>query len=183
MKTKTKKFLQRYRVFAGFLFAVLFVVFARPTPTSLAIGTAIAAFGLALRAWACGHIRKVAALDTSGPYAYTRNPLYLGTFIMAVGFSIAAGVWWLAVLAALFYLSIYLPVMNVEAEELESYLKEEFREYAEAVPLFIPRTSPWKKQNRRFDFQIYLKHREYNAAIGFVVIVALLWVKIYLFDL
>jgi hypothetical protein len=77
-----------------------------------------------------------------------------------------------------FYLSIYFPVMNVEAEELESWLGEEYRVYAQAVPLFIPRLTPWKNPTRRFDFQLYLKHREYNAALGALLITAVLAAKI-----
>jgi protein-S-isoprenylcysteine O-methyltransferase Ste14 len=174
MAGKGKKLLQRYRVFSGFVFAILFLIFARPTPAILAIGSGIALIGLLLRAWACGHIRKVAELDTSGPYAYTRNPLYLGTFIIAVGFGIASGVWWLALLALVFYLSIYLPVMNVEAEELTQVVGDEYTEYKASVPLFFPRVTPWRKPDRSFDFQLYLKHREYKAAIGFFLIAAVL---------
>lgn len=179
MASKGKKFLQRYRVFAGFAFAFLYVWFARPTWTTLAIGVGIALVGLAIRAWACGHIQKIRELDTSGPYAYTRNPLYFGTMIIAAGFSVASGVWWLVLLAFIFYLSIYLPVMNVEAEELGSWLGEEYRKYADAVPLFSPRLTPWKNSDRSFDFRLYLKHREYNAAIGLLVIAAILSAKIY----
>ncbi len=179
MAIKAKKLLQRYRVFAGFAFAVLYVVFARPTALTLVIGVGVAIIGLALRAWACGHIQKIRELDTCGPYAYTRNPLYLGTFIIAVGFSIASGVWWLVLLAMVFYLSIYFPVMNVEAEELESWLGDEYRDYANSVPLFFPRLTPWKNSVKNFDFQLYLKHREYNAALGLLLITFILAAKVY----
>lgn len=182
MASKGLKFVQRFRVFAGFIFSVVFLVFARPTWLTLAIGVGIALLGLGLRAWACGHIRKVRELDTSGPYAYTRNPLYLGTSIIALGFGVASGVWWLALIALVFYVSIYFPVMNVEAEELESWLGEEYSEYAAAVPLFFPRTTPWKKTERRFDFQLYLKHREYNAALGTLFVTAVLSAKILIFN-
>jgi protein-S-isoprenylcysteine O-methyltransferase Ste14 len=181
MASKGLKFIQRFRVFAGFIFSIVFLVFAHPTWTTLTIGVAIALIGLGLRAWACGHIRKVRELDTSGPYSYTRNPLYLGTSIIALGFGVASGVWWLAVIAFVFYVSIYFPVMNVEAEELEALLGEEYREYAAAVPLFFPRLTPWKKTERRFDFQLYLKHREYNAALGTLFVTAVLVAKILIF--
>src|SRR5437764_11942650 len=91
-----KRFLQRLRVPLGFLFAIIFIVFARPTVLSLLIGGGFALVGLAIRAWASGHIRKAKLLAVSGPYAYTRNPLYVGSFILGVGFTIAAGAWWLA---------------------------------------------------------------------------------------
>ncbi len=82
--------MQRWRVPLGFVCGALFFVFARPRPLTLFVGGAIALLGLGLRAWAAGHIRKNAALATSGPYAYTRNPLYLGSFLLGVGFSIAS---------------------------------------------------------------------------------------------
>ena len=88
-----KRTLQRIRVPLGFGFAVLFLVFAQPTLWSLVIGSGIAAIGVFIRAWASGHIRKAETLAVSGPYAYTRNPLYVGSFIMGVGFTSAAGVW------------------------------------------------------------------------------------------
>lgn len=179
MALKGKKLLQRYRVFSGFAFAVLYVWFAQPTWITLAIGVGVAVVGVALRAWACGHIQKIRELDTSGPYSFTRNPLYLGTFIIAVGFSIASGVWWLVLLAMVFYLSIYFPVMNVEAEELESWLGDEYRDYAKAVPLFFPRLTPWKNSAKSFDFQLYLSHREYNASLGLLLITVILAAKVY----
>jgi len=177
MSSKFKKFLQRYRVFAGFIIAVVYFIFARPDRYSLTAGVPVAVVGLALRAWACGHLRKSAELDVSGPYAYTRNPLYLGTVIITIGFGVASGVWWLFAVALLYILSIYLPVMDVEAYELEKRLGEEFTEYARNVPLLFPRLSPWKKSDRKFDFQLYLKNGEYQAAIGIVAATLILMAK------
>lgn len=179
MSSSFNKFLQRYRVFSGFLFAFIYLYFSRPTVTTLAIGFGIAAIGILIRGWACGHIRKTRELDTSGPYAYTRNPLYFGTFLVTIGFGFASGVWWLALLSLLFFASIYFPVISVEAEELENVIGDEYRNYAAAVPLFFPRLIPWKNSARKFDFQLYLKHGEYLAAIGSVLAAAFLAAKIY----
>ena len=85
--------IQRWRVPLGFLCAALFILFARPRPMTLAVGAGVSLLGLLLRAWASGHLRKNDALATSGPYAYTRNPLYLGSFIMGLGFTLASGRW------------------------------------------------------------------------------------------
>src|SRR5687768_1547746 len=99
--------IQRWRVPLGFVCAAVFLFFARPTPTALAAGAFVSVLGLAIRAWAAGHIRKNAQLATSGPYAFTRNPLYFGSFLLGLGFTIASGRWYLAVLfAALFIASI-----------------------------------------------------------------------------
>ena len=175
------RFLQRIRVFSGFIIAIVFLGFSRPTPVTLAVGIAIAAIGVLLRAWACGHLRKTSELDVSGPYAYTRNPLYLGTFIIALGFGVASGSWWLFLLICAYVGSIYFPVMNVEADVLEQRLGGEYRDYAANVPLLFPRLTAWKKSDRVFNFQLYLKNGEYNAAIGLVAASAFLAIKLYFF--
>lgn len=172
-----KRLLQRLRVPLGFLFAAVFIIFARPTLLSLAIGGAIALIGLAIRAWASGHIRKASALAVTGPYAYTRNPLYLGTLILGVGFTVAAGVWWLALLFCVLFTGIYLPVMRVEAEDMRRMFPQDFGEYQEHVPMLVPRLTPWKRSDERFDVQLYLRYREYRAALGALFAIGLLAAK------
>ena len=181
MSEKRKRLLQRIRVPLGFLLAIVLIVLAQPTPTTLIVGGAIAFLGLAIRAWAAGHIHKFEKLAVTGPYSFTRNPLYLGSFLLAAGFAIAAGVWWLALIVAVLYLSIYYPVMRVEEGDLKGRFAGEFEQFAEHVPLFFPRMTPWKKVDVGFDFQLYLKHREYQAAIGVAAALLLLGLKMYLF--
>ena len=118
MPAFNRRTLQRIRVPLGFVFAVLFIVFAKPTVWTLVSGGIVAVLGLAIRAWASGHIQKAKVLAISGPYAHTRNPLYLGSFLMGVGFTIAAGVWWLALAFVALYLGIYFPVMRVEEDDI-----------------------------------------------------------------
>ena len=178
---KTKRLLQRIRVPLGFALAVLLVILAKPTLLSLALGGAVAFIGVLIRAWAAGHIRKYEKLATTGPYSFTRNPLYFGSFLLAAGFAIAAGVWWLALIVAVLYLSIYYPVMRVEESDLRSKFRGEFEEFAANVPLFFPRPTPWRRMDAGFDFQLYLKHREYQAAIGTVVALGVLAAKMYFF--
>ncbi len=174
-----KRLLQRIRVPLGFLFATAFFVFARPTWLSLAVGVGVSAFGLLIRGWASGHIRKAKELAVSGPYAFTRNPLYLGTLILGIGFTIASGVWWLALLFCLLFLGIYLPVMRVERDDIREIFGEEYDEYARGVPMLIPRLTPWKRMGGKFDFQLYLQYREYRASLGALVAVAILAAKAY----
>jgi len=177
--------MQRWRVPLGFLCGAFFLVLADPKPLTLGIGGAIALMGLALRAWAAGHIRKNSALATSGPYAFTRNPLYLGSFILGLGFTIASGRWWLGLLFAALFLGIYLPVMRVEATTLAELFKDDYIRYASAVPLFFPRLIAFRDpatQGVKFDVSLYMRYREYEAAIGLVVAWSLLalralWVK------
>lgn len=171
---------QRFRVPLGFLFAAIFLIFARPEPLTLIIGSIIAVVGLLIRAWASGHIRKNQNLAVSGPYAYTRNPLYLGSFIMGLGFTIAAGVWWLAILFALLFLGIYVPVMKAESKELIDIFGEEYVKYSKEVPLFLPRITGFRGKNsspQKFDFELYLRYREYRAALGVAFAICILAAK------
>lgn len=180
--------MQRWRVPLGFVCAALFLLFARPSPTGLAAGGAVALVGLAIRAWSAGHIRKNAALAVSGPYAHTRNPLYLGSFVLGLGFTIAASdspllFLLLGGLFAALFLGIYLPVMRVEAETLLQLFGEEYEAYAEAVPLLLPRISPYrpagasKMTAAKFDPSLYMRYREYRAALGLLVAWGVLVVK------
>jgi len=179
MSSDYRKTLQRIRVTCGYIFAIVFLIFCRPTAISLLVGVPVAVVGLLIRAWACGHLRKQKELDTSGPYAFTRNPLYLGSFLITAGFGIASGVWWLALIAVIFFLSIYLPVINVETSELEKVIGEPYIDYGRHVPRFLPRLTPWKKSDKPFDFQLYLKNGEYNAALGVLAAALFLAVRAY----
>src|SRR4029453_5829380 len=129
-KEKRKRFLQRIRVPLGFALAIVLVLLAEPTPITLAIGSVFVLLGILIRAWAAGHIQKFEKLAVTGPYSFTRNPLYFGSFLLAAGFAIAAGVWWLAVIVGVLYLAIYYPVMRVEETDLRTRFGPEFEEFA-----------------------------------------------------
>src|ERR1700735_2603718 len=156
---------RRIRVPLGFLFAVLYFWLARPTWRSIALGTVLVIPGLLIRALASGHVRKNEALATSGPYAYTRNPLYLGSLLMGLGFVAAARSWWVGVALVVMFFAIYLPVIRDE----EAFLREkfpEFEEYARRVPRLLPRIGRHQgaeESRREFSLDLYLQHREYNA--------------------
>lgn len=178
--------MQRYRVPLGFLCGALFICFARPGWLTLLIGGGIALTGLALRAWSAGHIRKNAQLATSGPYAYTRNPLYLGSFILGVGFTIAAGQPLLAIPFVALFVGIYFPVMRVEAAHLAEKFGGAYLDYARDVPLFVPRLMPYKDERThgiKFDARLYLRYREYRAALGLLSAWGVLAVKALLIKL
>jgi protein-S-isoprenylcysteine O-methyltransferase Ste14 len=179
---------QRWRVPLGFLCAALFVALAEPRPKTLLIGGSVAAVGLLIRAWASGHIRKNDALATSGPYAFTRNPLYLGSFVLGLGFTVAASgrAWQFLVLGGAFaalFLGIYLPVMRVESATLAQLFGAEFERYAREVPLLLPRLTPYRAgaaAGLRFDLKLYLRYREYRAALGLLAGLGALLLKSYL---
>ena len=169
--------MQRWRVPLGFLCAALFLFFAQPTIWTLVVGAIVALPGLGLRAWASGHLKKNESLATTGPYAYTRNPLYLGSFIMGLGFTIAAGRVFLVLIFVIMILGIYLPVMRVESQTLSELFGRKYQRYAREVPLFWPRFSPYRQNETDFDKALYLRYREYRAAIGIVIAWALLAAK------
>jgi protein-S-isoprenylcysteine O-methyltransferase Ste14 len=175
---------RRIRVPLGFAFAVLYFWIARPTCRSIALGTVLIVPGLLIRALASGHVRKNEALAMSGPYAYTRNPLYLGSLLIGVGFAIAARSWWIAVILIAMFFAIYLPVIRDE----ESFLRAKFPEfdaYAQRVPRLIPRIVPHQSNSDTnaggFSSDLYWKHREYNALLGSIAMFAALIVKRILF--
>ena len=176
----------RWRVPLGFVLAAVYIVYARPTHQSLAIGLPIAALGLLLRALAAGHIRKNDVLATTGPYRFTRNPLYLGSTVLAVGFIIAAHEWLLALLALLMLLGVYLAVIRREEQYLASRFGDEFQRYIRTVPRLFPRLWPapvaaGEKASTSFSFALYWRHREYNACVGFLALTAVLLVKLWKF--
>jgi protein-S-isoprenylcysteine O-methyltransferase Ste14 len=174
-------FAQRARVPAGLALTIALLFAARPTWPLITIGASIAIFGLALRAWASGHIRKNQELTTSGPYAYTRNPLYLGNFMLGAGISICSGRDWFVALFALLYLAIYFPVMMAEAETLRRLFPDQYEGYSREVPLFLPRLSPYGSGSKAgFDMRLYLLHREYKSALGTALVLALLAAKMHL---
>jgi len=171
-------FWMRWRVRIGYPVALIYLVLARPTPLLLAIGAVVGAAGLAIRAWAAGHLRKHQALATTGPYAYTRNPLYFGSVILAAGFMVAGGSLWSGIVVAAYIAAFYPAVMKREESELRAHYGEKFSEYASTVPLFWPARKPARCDagcaGAKFCGELYRRNREYEAAIGFGVGIAIL---------
>ena len=167
---------RRIRVPLGFVFAAFYLWRARPTWVSLVAGAAIAALGLGIRAVSSGHVDKNQELAMAGPYAYVRNPLYLGSIVIAIGFAVAALDVVIAVLIVVMFVLIYVPTIRSE----ERYLRTRFPEYsayAEAVPRLVPRRLPFSGMSGDFSRALYLKHREYNASFGAAAMLAALVVK------
>ena len=168
----------RLRVPSGFLMLAAFVWLSRPRVWSLALGLPVALAGLWLRAWAAGCLAKNQRLATGGPYAYTRNPLYLGTLLVAAGLAIASRSAALAVLFAVVFVLVYLPVIELEEQHLRS-LFPEYIQYATAVPRLWPRIGEPSRSAFKpapFCWPRYSENREYQAGAAFGVgILFLLW--------
>jgi protein-S-isoprenylcysteine O-methyltransferase Ste14 len=152
-----------------------FAWFSHPDFMSLAAGLPLSACGLALRAWAAGHLAKDQRLATSGPYSFTRNPLYLGTLITALGLAAAARSIGLALLFASLFALVYLPAIELEEQHLAEILAG-YTEFAARVPLLIPRW-PARFGSDRFSAALYIKNREYQALLGWLIGAAWLVVR------
>jgi protein-S-isoprenylcysteine O-methyltransferase Ste14 len=175
--SKWSRVARRIRVPLGFIFAVVYMWLAKPTQTSLIAGALLLVPGLLLRGLASGHVQKDKQLTTSGPYAYTRNPLYLGSLIMAGGFAIAARNWWIVAIMLVMFAVIYVPVIAGE----ERYLRQTFPNYdnyARNVPRMLPRLTRYGNQQSAYSSARYWKHREYEASIGCAVVLAILAAKL-----
>ncbi len=165
---------RRLRLPLGFVLGAIYLLVARPTPLLLAIGGTIAFIGVLIRGWAAGHIVKNDQLATTGPYAHTRNPLYLGSFLIAVGFAFAAH-WTMLLLVGVFFAVIYGPTIQREREYVRGRYPEAYREWAAHVPLFFPRLTPWRGGSGRthtpFSWALYFRHREWQAGLVFVLVI------------
>jgi protein-S-isoprenylcysteine O-methyltransferase Ste14 len=181
---KWSQIARRIRVPLGFLFAVLYFWLAHPSWRSMMLGALVIIPGLLIRALASGHVRKNEALATSGPYAYTRNPLYLGSLLMGLGFCVAARSWWVGVALVAMFFAIYLPVIRDEEKFLRTKFRD-FDQYASRVPRMLPRLIPHANNEQQvrstFSLDLYSKHREYNALLGALAMMAALILKMNFF--
>jgi protein-S-isoprenylcysteine O-methyltransferase Ste14 len=178
-KSNWAKIARRIRVPLGFAFALLYVWLARPTWAFLGFGAIAILPGLLIRALASGHVRKNEALATTGPYAHTRNPLYLGSLLIGVGFAIAARNWWIGLGLVVMFFAIYLPVIYGEERFLRDNFPE-FDDYAKRVPRLLPRLTRDRpaRDRGRFSLELYLKHREWNALLGTAAMIVALVLKL-----
>jgi protein-S-isoprenylcysteine O-methyltransferase Ste14 len=172
-----QSFWGRWRVRTGYPIAAACLWLAAPTSRSIALGALVAAAGLVVRGAAAGYLRKHEALAISGPYARTRNPLYFGTVFLGIGFAIASWSYWAAALLVGYFLLFYPAVMKREERELHEHYGAAFEEYAARVPLFWPRLSGATSTGEGFSWAIYRRNREYQALLGFLAGIALLWLR------
>lgn len=166
-------FFARWRVRLGYLLAIVALWLARPTPRSILIGAGVGLIGLLIRAYAAGYLHKQEILTTTGPYARTRNPLYFGSSLLVLGAAVAMRSWWAAALLVVYFALVYSLVMRREELELRQKHGEAFASYAAAVPLFFPKISGGKEPASNglgFSWAQYKKNHEYQAAVGFALL-------------
>ena len=170
-------FFVRWRVRLGYPLAIAVLYFSRPTPRSILLGAAAGIVGLCIRAYAAGYLHKQEVLTVTGPYAYTRNPLYLGSAVLALAVGIATRSWISALILILYFGVFYTVVMRKEEGELRPRHGAAFDQYANAVPLFIPRLTAAKlsaESAGAFSFAQYRKNHEWQAAVGFLFVLIVL---------
>jgi protein-S-isoprenylcysteine O-methyltransferase Ste14 len=159
-------FLRRHRRNIGIPLVILALFLSRFDPRFLIPGIMLVTIGELIRIWAAGHLRKEEVLTTGGPYRFVRNPLYIGSFFIAIGFCLVSGSIWVWIIVIAYFLLVYVPVVKYE----ESVLREKFPEfinYSSRVPAFVPTLYPYEPSTS-FSFDQVLRNKEYNAVIGII---------------
>lgn len=181
---KFSDIIYKWRVRIGLISTILSIILAKPTAYSLIAGAIIAILGLTIRIWACGYLKKEKELTTSGPYRYTRNPLYFGSMVLGISTVVACRSWGVLAIFAVNFLIIYPVVIRTEKEKMSKLFPEKYRKYSERVPLFFPMLKPklTPDLNNRFSWGIYKQNRENRALMGAAIFYICLVIKSILFS-
>lgn len=162
-----------HRIFATAPVAILLILLAEPTQVLLLLGSGIVLLGEMARIWSSGYIDKNRALATAGPYAHTRNPLYIANLLLLIGFCVMAGNPWVGLLALLTFAMIYRPVICEEARYMDELFGKAYRQWSAEVPLFLPRLTPCPNADGTFSWPLVVKHREHKNAAAFLLGIAI----------
>ena len=175
---KLEKMVGRNRIIVSLLIGAGLWFLSKPTFVSIALGVPFVLLGEAIRIWSSGYIRKNQELATTGPYALTRNPLYLGNGIMGFGFVLMGRSLLLLFLFFVFFAFIYRSTIRREEAKLSAIFGPQFAQYVEAVPRFFPRWSGWRGAEADFDWRLVLKHREHRTWLGILLLLLLMTFKV-----
>ena len=162
------KLLARFRVFLGFVFAAIVLWLATPTPQSLMVGALVAAIGESIRIWAAGHLEKSKEVTQSGPYRYTRHPLYLGSSLIGIGVAVMANSWIVAAIVITYLALTLTAAMRSE----EAHLREKF---GDAYDAYAEKRAP--RVDRSFSWRRAIHNREHHTVTGLLFGWLLLVVK------
>jgi protein-S-isoprenylcysteine O-methyltransferase Ste14 len=166
------------------LLALLILLTKRPTMISMAVGLPPIVVGEWLRIWACGHLVKNKRLTTTGPYAYVKNPLYVGTILISSGFCVFGRVWWMLAVVALAFFVYYLPrKKKIEGDRLRQIYGEAYDRYDKAVPDFLPRLTAYRSGDAtRFDGKLVFENSEHGTVMSVALGIALIFLSVWLRD-
>jgi len=159
----------RWRVPLGFGLLVLVVWFVQPTSTSVAVGLPVALLGQLLRVWAAGHLEKSREVTRSGPYRFTRHPLYAGSALMGLGFAVASASWLVGVLIATYLATTIVVAVRTEEAYLRATFGDAYDAYASGAAPVV---------HRRFSAARALRNKEYRSVSGFLLVSAALVVSV-----
>ena len=168
---------QRFRTHVHFGAAVAALILGRPTDITTAVGLIPVLVGLSLRTWALGYLHRNRELCTSGPYAYVRHPLYLGSFVLLLGYSFMVNNPYLVAGAVMATVGIYTAVIRREEQAMTTTFGGQYEAYRQAVPMLLPRLSPYQRGERKFSWQRALTNRVLAECVIVLVVVALLTAK------
>ncbi|MGD9347369.1 MAG: isoprenylcysteine carboxylmethyltransferase family protein [Candidatus Aminicenantes bacterium] len=180
---KFSDIIYKWRVRIGLISTILSFILAKPTALSLIAGAFIAMLGLAIRVWACGNLKKEKELTISGPYRYTRNPLYFGSMIMGISTVVACRSWGVLAIFLVNFMIIYPVVIRKEKTKMSELFPEKYQKYSKQVPLFFPTLKPKlpPDPNNRFSWETYKQNKENRALLGSVIFYICLVIKSILF--
>ncbi len=163
---------KKLRLWLAYPFFVFYPFVVNMTDLSFVSGVILMLIGLGIRFWASGFLSKSRSLTTSGPYAYTRNPLYLGNFILGLGISVIANNFWLNIYYLLSFSFLYLGTIKEEQEVLSQKFGSDYRQYINGVPMFLPSIKPYAESERKaFDIKQSFRNGEFIRVCGFVMLI------------
>lgn len=172
----------RWRVRAGFIGILAAGILSKPDLPSFLCGVGISLLGLLLRTWACGYLKKEKELAVSGPYRYTRNPLYMGNLLLGIGVVVGSRSWIVMGIFAVYFLFFYPVIIRIEQNRMAKLFPEKYREYRQKVPLFFPSFTPrFPLTGTRFSWALYIKNKEFRALAGAAAFWFVLAAKLLLF--
>ena len=174
MPSSVSAWLRRHRRTLGIPLVIAAIFLAHFNNAYLLPAILLISAGEGLRFWAAGHLRKDQRLTTGGPYRFIRNPLYLGSFFLAIGFCLIAGSVWVWALVVLYFVFCYIPVIRYEEHTLHEKFGDDFAAYASRVPAFYPTLKMYPLTSTRFSLDQAIKNKEYNAILGILAAFALL---------
>jgi protein-S-isoprenylcysteine O-methyltransferase Ste14 len=167
---RKKSFLKKVQRFPIYIGAILLVVFARPNIAGMVVGVVLIVLGEAFRIWAAGHLQKNETLTTTGPYAYVKNPLYVGTILITTGFCILGNNIYLLAVAMFAFCFHYIPYKKrIEGDRLKKIFGSQYDEYDEKVPEYIPRLTPFSENKGAWQFSCFIENSEEGIVVMNVI--------------